>query len=404
MHNPEEPYTLNQNSAGVNNASFSDREELDQLVRSGDYNHMAEVLGNNLRLNVLVQYEVEKIKAAYDKEQHLAEFLDEKDYEALALLKLLHPESFDHSIHTHEELRRAINAITLPDGRRLIDLILEELPNHNLRPLDKGAVMHDLGKLEIPNFVTDNRLDEQGWEVAFKNMPFPEQQRMLGLYADRHNLDIPTEVFLEQPSMLRYVEDSIAKDDKRKYNDLVPVKLILSPEQVKELSAKGFPPEKSFAETMAAHEQRTGNIIRAIGKNDPEYELAARLAESHHSGISELVKQYPASTTSLVLSNRFAVMAQVIKLADIKQAMKSRGRSYRGGPSTFAKKFNEIRTQVEAGKIIPYLAALWLEFELDEADRINASAEAAATGELPTAAEKQMIRHWADHQKFSENC
>ncbi len=400
MYNPEEPYALNQNSAGVNNASFSDREELDKLVRSGDYHHMAEVLGKDMRLNVLVQHEVDKIKATYDAEQHLAEFLDAKDYEALALLKLLHPESFNHSIHTHEELRRAINAITLPDGRKLIDLILDELPGRNLRPLDKGAIMHDLGKLEIPDFVTDNSLDERGWETAFKNMPFTEQQRMLGQYADRHNLDIPAEVFLEQPSLLRYTEGFVTKDDKRKYNDLVPVSLILSPKQAEEMVAKGFSPDKSFAATMAAHEQRTGKIIRDIGKDNPEYELAARLAESHHSGISESTEKYPASTTSLVLSNRFAVMSQVIKLADIKQAMESHGRSYRGGPSTFAKKFNEIRMQVESGKIIPHLAALWLEFELDEADRISASTEAAATGELPTAQEKEMIRHWADSKKF----
>lgn len=164
----------------------------------------------------------------------------------LTALELFDKGTFEHSVETYHIARNKIEKVL--DGQVIIAKLIEQ-EGVLLEQFYRACLFHDIGKIEIPNFLINNKLTDGDWMDILCRMVCEEHNEelsravikktglSLGALSDEQHLRA---VFAEK--LLRAVK-------------LVPVKEALTGEEIEELKARGFSPDMSLSKILEAHEE-----------------------------------------------------------------------------------------------------------------------------------------------------
>lgn len=369
----------------------AEQQGLKQLLESGKFDRIAE----EVTLRALLAAEVNQTRAQYETANRLS-FLEEMDWEALTMLKLYDKKTFEHSLNTYAILDSKIHSIK-HNGRTLAEIITEE--GYSLDELLRAALLHDVGKIKIPNAVINNPITRGEWREIFEEQEVIDQKAQLVRLLDRREWEDPEAIakimaLRDEDDVNALPDDEYSEEDKNRileetrqtiidYIDkqlipatqLVPIRKGMSKENIQALKEQGFEPDEPLGSIMRRHEKFSGEVLSHVAaeqnkSSDRQYSEEAlnkiiELATHHHNydRDEQFLTEHPASLTSLNISNR---LSSLISMADLKEAMESHARAYREGEADLMEIFREFINHAERGFIDKHYTALWLESDLKE--------------------------------------
>lgn len=282
--------------------------------------------------------EVERVKSLYKDKLSFLSFLNEKDWEIIAMIDLFDLKTFQHSIGTCLTAKNKLDR-PLKGGNTFSDMIKEE--NITQEEFLRACLFHDIGKVAIPKFVLNSHYTDEHWAQAFIQLPREERERL----AENHGFKIPEEIRKNPEKIMEYMLKNRIRGAK-----IVPIKALFSREQISMISSKNLSPEDSLVEMMEIHEEESEKILKYEG-----FEKEAILAGAHHN--------YKLEDRSLENADHL-VSTDLIHIADIQNALENDRPYHLRKPKMKILSF--IMDDAKTGVISKKTTALWIKDELDK--------------------------------------
>lgn len=308
-----------------------------EIAKDGNYQKIESELINE---NLLVS-EIERVRDKYQEVLSTIDFLTEQDLKILTILELYDEELVLHSLETYRIAKEKSERV-LDFNIKLIDLFASEgvTPEQFLR----ACLLHDIGKIEIPNFIINNAIHNQEMELLLRNLVLDEK-------------DAPTLLKLNERTgeSLDINNASELSEILNKYNlrsvHFVPVKSILNEEEKEILLSHGFDLNLSLMDIIRTHEEHSQAILKKEGLI-----VESELAGSHHNYHGK-GSPYPLTLDALNIS---VDMAELIRIADMTEALTA-SRSYNKNGFSFPR---VLRIILEEMRTSSEMAYLWIEDDI----------------------------------------
>jgi len=310
------------------------------IAQKGDY----QAVINELEANGLLEDQINRVK-----EQIVIGFLTPENWQMLTALELYDKDTFEHCVSTYHIARDKVEKV-LEDHVLIAKLIERE--GVSLEQFYRACLFHDIGKIEIPNFILNNTFTDIDWiEVLCR------------LVCDEHDKALSSTILAKtgiSPGALSDKEflRAVLKEKHIRAAKFVPIKESLTKEEIRELEARGFSPEMSLGKILEVHEEASERILC-----DAHYDVEGKLVGQHHNYKRKKMKEVeiPIATSSLCIS---VSLADVMHLADVQQALEQR-RSYKTKQSK-TRVLAILAEQAQLGYISEYITYLWISDELKE--------------------------------------
>lgn len=328
----------------------SDHEVLSKEIASG---------GNftNIRTELtekdLLKTEVERVRTKYETDLSKIDFLTEQDLEIFTILDLYDEELALHSLETYFIAKEKVEK-SLAFGVVLVDLFAQEgvTPEQFFR----ACFLHDIGKVEIPNFVINNSVNNEEMNLYLRELVIAEKDDFVLSKLEKQTGE---NIAIDEISDL---EEVLHKYNLRSVH-FVPVKHILSVEEKKILEERGFNLDSSLMDIIKTHEAFSERILAEF--NLP---VESNLAGSHHNYHGK-GSPYELTVDTLKIS---VDMAELIRIADMTEALTA-SRSYNKKGFSRPKVLRIILEEVRVGKIDRRIAYLWIDDEIKKLEKNNNS-------------------------------
>lgn len=278
----------------------------------------------------------------------------DKDWEILTAMRLFHLDTVEHCVRTLEILSHKIHeTLTRPDGGSVnldANIIAE---NITIDEFLRAALLHDVGKIIVPRSILDNPLSNTNWWQVLS----------LAINSGGEDSDLIRKHITEL-SGAPFNIDTYRKDlDSHEVRPIqvCPVDVILSLEDISDLSKRGFTKENTILEIIMAHEEESRRILEASG-----FPTEAKLASMHHNYSHKDMSTQSSSVEALrVGADVIGIsMADIIHLADVTDALVS-SRAYKG-PMPISKVLTILIQHANSGKVGREMTYMWIKSELSK--------------------------------------
>lgn len=298
---------------------------------------------------------VERTKEEFSSRIKNAHFeAKDKDWEILTAIRLFHLDTVEHCVRTLEILSHKIHETLIrPDGGSVnldANIIAE---NITIDEFLRAALLHDVGKIIVPRSILDNPLSNTNWWQVLS----------LAINTEGEDADLIRKHITEL-SGVPFNIDTYRKDlDSHEVRPIqvCPVDVILSAEDISDLSKRGFTKENTILEIIMAHEEESRRILEANG-----FPVEARLASMHHNYLHKDISAQSSSVEALRVGADVVgiSMADIIHLADVTDALVS-SRSYKG-PMPISKVLTVLIQHANSGKVGKEMTYMWIKSELSK--------------------------------------
>jgi hypothetical protein len=280
-----------------------------------------------------------------------ASFLGESDYEMLFVLRLFHPETYEHSVRTYITGREKILS-NHPVGTYLRKKITEEIPEGNaLEIVYRSLLLHDMGKIAVPVFILDDTHTDSNW-LSLGEEQCSQHSAKKGICYEAK------------------LEEAKETNPSARYKDVVPIKhgFKLEPKKIEIINQYGgnlpkgyeqycYDANSPLGKIVEIHPAISAAILESAGKH-----IEAQIVREHHaSEASPEQKKYPTASGALFFSKS---MASVIHAADFMDALLS-PRSYKGALGLFLT-LSKLSEEAVNKTLPKELADLWIDAEIDQ--------------------------------------
>ncbi len=308
-----------------------------EIAKEGNYQKIeSELIEENLLTS-----ETERVRNKYKEVLSTVEFLTEQDLKILTILELYDEELVLHSLETYRIAKEKSERV-LAFNIKLVDLFANEgvTPEQFFR----ACLLHDIGKIEIPNFIINNAIHNHEMELLLRNLVLDEK-------------DAPTLLKLNERTgeNLDINDESELSEILNKYNlrsvHFVPVRSILNEKEKETLIKQGFDLNQSLMDIIRTHEEHSQAILEKEGLI-----IESELAGSHHNYHGK-GSPYPLTLDALNIS---VDMAELIRIADMTEALTA-SRSYNKNGFSFPR---VLRIILEEMRTSSEMAYLWIEDDL----------------------------------------
>ncbi|MCR4330734.1 MAG: HD domain-containing protein [Patescibacteria group bacterium] len=308
------------------------------LAQEGNY----KAITNELEKSGLFDEQIKRVQ-----EQVFVGFLTPENWKMLTTLELFDKSTFEHSVDTYHIARNKIEKVL--DDQVIIAKLIEQ-EGVTLEQFYRACLFHDIGKVEIPNFLINNRLTDRDWVDILCRM-----------VCDEHNEELSRAVMKKTGLSSGALSDeahlrAVLAEKHIRAVKLVPIKEALTGEEIAELEARGFSSDMSLGKILEAHEEASERILR-----EAQFDIEGKLVGQHHNYKGKKIDEMeiPIATSSLCIS---ASLADVMHLADVQQALEQI-RSYK----TKQSKIQVLATlahQAQLGYVSEYITYLWVSDEM----------------------------------------
>jgi len=343
-----EDYELISSDSFENKAEYMSAKE---IAQEGDYQNIKNELIEKNLLKSAMEYVTIKYKEDFSK----MNFLTERDIEIFTILDLYDEELAIHSLETYYIAKEKT------EKKLAHDVVLADLfEREGVSPEQffRACFLHDIGKIEIPNFIINNEINNNEMDLLLRGLVIDDKDPVtldkihdIGEAEDIDNDDTLKEILKEHH--LRPVH-------------LVPVKYILSEEEQEILKKRGISLDYSLMDIIKTHEKHSEEILASYDSLEIESELVGSHHNYHGRG-----SKYPMTVDAIHLT---VDMVELIRIADMTEALTA-SRSYNKQGFSLPKVLKIILEETEAGKIDPKIAYLWVEDEVrkieNQQDHLN---------------------------------
>lgn len=365
LHVAKKPNPAEKSEAGLDSQKFKDYDASEEII---DKEPTAEKYGEKfLRQNLLEGNHEDILKFIETESKHAeffkgevafikktseletADFLTGLDWKLLTCIELKDRKTFEHSVGTFIIVKDKIEK-KLPE-------LMEWVKQENITPeeLYRACLLHDIGKLGIPDLVLKNTTRESGWARIFARLSSKKRQELIEV----NKLEIPKGIQNNPGEIAIFFNDQRILASK-----FVPFEKVLSKnkqektEQIEKLKSLGVNPSLPIGKIMESHEQLSAEILEKLG-----LEKEAVLAGSHHNykKTHSTENIYPSSHSSLHIGSEFA--SQIIHLGDVQQALESNRYYHMKKPRLKIMAF--LIDHADKGLIDPAVTAMWIKDEME---------------------------------------
>ena len=345
MRNPESlnlsSVTKSETLTEEQSERFSENtEKAREIASRGDYPTIkAELIEKNL-----LAEEVIRVKSKYQEDLAAIDFLTEQDLEMFTIIDLYDEDLAVHSLETYRIAKGKVEK-KLAFGVILVDLFAKEgvLPDQFFR----ACMLHDIGKVEIPNFILNNTINYQEMDAHLNRLVLVEKNQDI---IDRLEARTGEKAELNTEEQLK----QFLKKYRLRPIHFVPTKLIFTEAEQEVLVERGFDLDSSLLDIIKTHEGYSEAIL--AGENLP---VESALAGSHHNYHGN-GSPYPITIDSLHLS---VDMAELIRIADMTEALTA-SRSYKKAKFPLPKVLKLILDEARVGRVNTEITYLWIEDEI----------------------------------------
>lgn len=294
--------------------------------------------------------EIEKTKQEYATQLADASFLTYKHWKILTGLRLFNKETLEHSIGTFVILKEKINR--LPNLKK--EIASEGI---NIEQLFCSALLHDEGKIAIPDFILNSKVTDHEWAIALAMLEDEEKDEIFIKIFEDKNFSIPDSARHDPGALAEILEEK-----RIRAVEYVPIKSILTADQLIELENYGFSGEMPLKKIMEAHEKKSEEILQKLG-----FVVEAMLAGNHHNYLYKDKKlgEKPASLSALHIS--IEISSTIIHLADVQHALSGDRTYHHKNPMLRILAF--LVDDARKGKILPGLTAAWIRDEMNKMNK-----------------------------------
>ncbi len=329
------------------NLEFSKEIEAREILDAHFGNYTAII--ENLRSRNILPENISWVQKDLDRKMPEASFLEASDYEMMFVLRLFHPETYEHSIRTYVTGREKIMS-DHPVGEYLRRKITEEIPGGNaLEIVYRSLLLHDMGKIAVPVFILDDTHTDSDW-LSLGEEQCSQHSARKGICYE---------------AKLREAKET---NPSARYKDVVPVKYGLTDKQIETLNQYGSNLPKGYEEYAYTSDAPLGRIVNvhppvsaAVLESAGKHIEAQIVREHHASEASPDEKKYPTASGTLFFSKS---LASVVHAADFMDALLS-PRSYKGALGLFLT-LRELSNEARKGTIPQELADLWIDADIDQ--------------------------------------
>ena len=324
------------------------------IANTGNFNNIY----SKLKEKGLLLYQVKRTETEYQDFLSKMEFLTAQDMELFTILELYDKELALHSINTYLLAKEKVEK-TLAHDVVLVDLFTKE--NVSPEQFFRACLFHDIGKIEIPNFILNNSTNEEKMNLILKDLVINRK--------DTATIAKLSEISGETIKSIGYADiENVLKKHNLRSVHVVPIKFILSQEELEIAKKRNIDTSLTLMEIIQTHENFSAKILIDLG-----LKTEGVLAGSHHN--------YHGNGSSYNITieklNLNVDIAELIRLADITDALTT-SRSYNNTEVPKLEILKIIMKEVNAGKINPKLAYLWIN---DEVKTLETKSNQAFTSE-----------------------
>lgn len=291
----------------------------------------------------------EYVERLYAQNLSDAPFLTKQDWDMLTAIWIYDPETMDHSIETYHIARERIDRpLELKEHSVVINLS-QEFSREGVQrdQFLRACLLHDVGKIAVPvEILTNHTSDTECAHILFAHYD------SLGTAVREALAYTPEQPLPDSPEALLRALQGVSVRPQR----LVPVRYMLSSETEQAavaagLTRLGLTLDDSLLTIMRTHDRYSRSIL-----SEESLPIEAELAGAHHRHEKEYS---PTQHTITIGTLQVSVdLADIIHLADVTQAMKSR-RHYKESQSELV----VLATLVEHadhGLVDPFITYLWI--------------------------------------------
>lgn len=335
MHNESYPVE----ESAPHQLPHSDRAEYAKdIINEHDFKEASRRLSEEGLLHEQVILVREKFKVELED----ADFLSERDWELLSMINLYSEELSTHCVETYQLVRSKIEHILL-GSETIAQTIINE--NTSLGEFFRACLLHDIGKTTIPASVLNYALAPGDWQaLAYALFKEPPDENVLEHVGFQKGTKLDREKAI-----------SLLMDGAVNPITALPVRELLTEEEITELEQRGFSADQTLREILEFHEQASQEILE--NENLP---TEAFIASQHHNYRREKYR-YPISSQTIGIT---ADLADLLRLADEEQALRSE-RPYKRAFSQITA-FDILAKDAEKGAINKELTALWIQHDLEK--------------------------------------
>ena len=318
------------------------KQELSDLFKSGNIENITDLLKEKEVLNLEFNKEIKITKEKYSEQLSAATFLNNNDWKILTGLKIFNESTLEHSIGTYLVIKEKIE-------ERLKDLG-QEIVHEGVQfeQLYRACLLHDIGKMAIPEFILDSKTTDEDWVRCFMMLDENEQDDILV----KNKTIVPDAIRDDVDEMINFFEKNRIRAVK-----FVPVKAILNEKQIKMLENLGMNSNDPLRTIMQIHEEKSEEILNSLG-----YVIESMLAGNHHNykHVSKKLGEKPSSLSAIHISTEIA--SNILHLGDVQQALNGDRAYHHKQPMLRILAF--LIDDAENGTIDPEITAKWIADEL----------------------------------------
>ncbi len=346
MKNPEslnfsreiQPETPNESSVELTENTA----EAKKIASRGEFS----IIKAELKEKGLLAQEMIRVKSKYQEALTKIEFLTDKDLEMFTIIDLYDEDLAAHSLETYRIAKEKVER-ELAFEVILVDLFAKE--GVTSEQFFRACLLHDIGKIEIPNFILNNSINNNEMDFYLR-----------GLVLEKKDQEIIDRLEIRTGEKVDVDNEVELKEFLRKYRlrsvHFVPIKFILSETEQEIMEARGFDLNSSLMDIIKTHEGYSEIILKA-----EDLPVESALAGSHHNyhgGGSP----YPLTIDALHLS---VDMVELIRIADMTEALTA-SRTYNKAGFSKPKVLKIILDEARVGRINTEMAYLWIEDEIKQ--------------------------------------
>ncbi len=305
MNNTKNIEKIENNNFLYNSESSENTARL--IAQSGNF----EKIEKELTEKGLFKQEEYRVKKLFKKDIDLSDFpLKQAEiFKLLTIQELYDTGTAVHCIKTYKIAKEKINKV-FSDNIILAEIIKNE--GVDLERFYFACLTHDIGKIEIPNFIINNTFKKDKWDKILIDMI--------------DNNEITEEILNKLDLKLnnKQDKDKILKQMKEMHiysKQIVPITKGISEEEKIELEKKwNISVDNSLMDIIDKHAEISEEIIRKKG-----FPIVAKIVGQHHH--KKNIEDYPVATNSLQISTN---IIDILHFLDVKEALES-NRAYKKG-------------------------------------------------------------------------